>query len=57
MVIGFLLLVVGVVVPWLMLLRFVEPSFILSFLAYGSSVGGLFLGLIGALMYSGRWPF
>jgi len=34
-----------------MVMRLVEPSFLLSFLSYGSSVAGLFLGIIGASMF------
>ena len=49
--IGFVLVVVGAVLPFLMVMRVVEPTFFLSFLSYGASMIGLFLGFIGATMY------
>ena len=52
MVIGFVGLVVGVVLPFLMVLQIVEPSFLLSFISYGASVAGMFLGLLGAFSYA-----
>ena len=52
--IGFVLVLLGAVLPFLMVIRVVETSFLLSFLSYGASVGGLFLGLIGAASYVGN---
>ena len=52
MVIGFVGLVLGAVLPFLMVLRILEPSFLLSFISYGASVGGMFLGLLGAFSYA-----
>lgn len=52
MVIGFVGLVVGVVLPFLMVLRLIEPTFLLSFISYAASVGGMFLGLFGAFTYA-----
>jgi hypothetical protein len=49
--IGFLMVLAGAVLPFLMVIRIFEPSFWLSFVSYGVSVGGLFLGLIGATLY------
>jgi hypothetical protein len=40
------LLLFGWVVPFLMVLRVVESTFFLNFLAWGASVGGLYLGVI-----------
>jgi hypothetical protein len=48
---GFGLVFLGFALPFLMVMRIIEPSLFLSFLSYGSSVAGLFLGLIGASMY------
>lgn len=45
--IGFLLVVLGVVLAFAMVLRIIPPSFIVSFISYGASLSGLFLGLIG----------
>lgn len=49
--IGFVLVLFGAVAPFLMVMRVVESSLILSFLSYGASMVGLFLGLIGAALY------
>ena len=49
---GFVLLMIGVCVPFLMLLKLLESTLFLSFLAYLSSVAGLVLGIAGAAMYS-----
>lgn len=54
LIIGFLLLVLGVVLPFLMVLRLIEPSFFLSFVSYAASIAGLFLGFLGIALYSGR---
>lgn len=50
-IIGFILVVVGVIVPLLMVLQLIEATFLLSFLSFAASVGGLFLGTIGAAYY------
>lgn len=47
MVIAFVLLLVGALLPFLMVLRILQPSFALSFLSYAASLVGLVLGLIG----------
>jgi len=49
--IGFVLVVLGAVLPFLMVMHILESTFFLNFLAYGSSITGLFLGFIGATMY------
>jgi len=48
---GFVLVVVGAVVPFLMVLGVIRVSFWLSFVAYGGSVVGLFLGVLGAFEF------
>ncbi len=50
-IIGFVLLVLGVLFPMLMMLRLIESTFWLNFLSFGAQVAGLFLGFIGATMY------
>ena len=45
---GFILVVLGFVLPFLMVLQIVQSSFLLNFVAYGSSIAGLFLGILGA---------
>jgi hypothetical protein len=47
---GFVLVLAGFVLPFLMVLRLIQPTFALSFLSVGASMTGLFLGLIGAAM-------
>ena len=50
--IGLALVIMGVVLPFLMILKIIESTFFWNFLAYSSSVAGLFLGLIGAVSFS-----
>jgi len=52
--IAFFLLVVGVAIPFLMVLGVIPSALTLSVVAYGSSVGGLFLGILGAALYVGE---
>jgi hypothetical protein len=49
--IGFLMVAFGFIVPFLMVIKIMEPSFFWGFLSYGVSVAGLFLGLIGGSQY------
>ena len=53
-VIGFLLSLMGVILPLLIVVRVIPSTFFLNFLAYGASIAGLFLGLIGASVYVRR---
>lgn len=48
---GFVLVLFGAVAPVLMVIRVVEPSFLLSFLSFGASVAGLLLGIVGIAFY------
>ena len=50
-VIGFLLVLLGFLLPFLMVIDIIEANLLLSFLSHGASVAGLFLGLIGAASY------
>jgi hypothetical protein len=53
---GFLLVTTGAVLPFLMATRMIEPSLLLSLLAYAASLGGLALGLGVAVSWvSGRY--
>ena len=52
MVLGFVLLVIGVVIPFAQILRLLEPNLFLSFAGYFASVAGLAIGVIGLAMYS-----
>ena len=49
--IGFFLMVLGVVFPFLMVLKVVQSTFFLNFFSYGASLVGLFLGVIGSAFY------
>jgi len=51
---GFVLVLFGFIIPFLMVVRVIKAGFFLSFLSYGASMAGLFLGLIGAAWYSRR---
>lgn len=53
-VVGFILVLAGAVIPFLIVLGFVESTFLLNFLAYGASVLGIFLGVIGVATYVGE---
>ena len=44
---GLILMLLGVILPFLMLIRVLESTFFLNFFSWGASVGGLFLGIIG----------
>jgi hypothetical protein len=45
------LLFLGVVLPLLMVMKILESTFLLNFFAYGASLSGFFMGLIGAMTY------
>lgn len=51
MIVGGLLLLTGAVLPLLMVIHVLPSTFPLNFLAYGASVSGLVLGLLGAFSY------
>lgn len=48
---GLLLMVVGVVMPFLMVIHLVESTFFLIFASFIASTVGMFLGMIGAAGY------
>jgi len=47
MAIAFVLLLVGLVVPFLMMIDIIQSNLLLGFLSYALSTLGLFLGIIG----------
>lgn len=51
--IGFVLLVIGFLLPFVMVLRIVEPTLLLGFISYLSSFLGLAFGIIGIAMFGG----
>ncbi len=51
-VIGVLLMVMaGVIIPLLMVIHVIQPTFLLVFGSYAASTSGLFLGIIGVAEY------
>lgn len=55
-IIGFFLVLLGFLIPLAMVMKFLESSFFLGFLSFGSSIGGMFLGLAGASLYRMKHP-
>ena len=52
MLFGFLFLVIGFALPFLMVIHLVEPTLELNFFAYMASLLGVVVGLIGAVSFS-----
>jgi hypothetical protein len=48
--IGFVLVLLGFVLPVLMVIDIIKTSLLLSLLSHGASVSGLILGLVGTIM-------
>jgi hypothetical protein len=48
---GFLLVLAGAVLPFLMVIHLVKSTFFLNFFSYTASLVGLILGIIGSAMY------
>jgi hypothetical protein len=46
---GFLLVTTGAGLPFLMVIRVLDLSWLLSVLAYATSLSGLLLGIVGAV--------
>ena len=44
-------MLLGVIFPFLMVIKIIEPTFWLSFLSHACSVIGIFLGFYGAFSY------
>ncbi len=45
---GFILVLLGFVIPFLIVIKILPSTFFLNFFAFGASVAGLYLGIIGA---------
>lgn len=45
--IGFLMMLMGVIFPFLMVVKMVESTFFLNFLSYTLSIVGMMVGIIG----------
>lgn len=51
LLVGFFLVSLGFILPFLIVIQVIESTFFLNFLSYIASVLGLFLGFIGAALY------
>lgn len=49
---GLFLMVLGIVLPFLIVIQILESTFFLNFFSWGASVAGLSLGIIGFALYS-----
>lgn len=52
MTLGLILLLLGVILPFLMAIRVIQPTFLLIFVTSGASTVGLALGMIGLTQWS-----
>ena len=52
LVLGMTLMLLGIVLPFLMIIKMLESTFMLKFFSWGASVAGLAFGTIGFAMYS-----
>jgi hypothetical protein len=50
--VGFVLVLAGFVLPFLMVMRIIPPNMILSFFSYAASMAGVLLGLVGAAQWT-----
>ncbi len=50
-IIGFVLVLFGFLAPFLMVIKVIEASFVLSFVSHGASVAGLLMGMVGTAWY------
>ena len=48
--VGFVCVLLGAVIPFLMVMQYLKSTFFLNFFSYTISVIGLFLGIIGAAL-------
>ena len=51
-ILGFVLLVLGFVLPFSMLLQVLPSTLLLNFVAYLSSLFGLVIGIVGLVLYT-----
>ena len=52
MAVGFVMLLAGFAIPFLMMIQVLQPSFLGAFLAYFLSLGGLIVGVIGTAIFA-----
>jgi hypothetical protein len=51
---GVILMLLGIILPFLMAIKLLESTFLLNFFSWGASVAGLCLGTIGFALWSRR---
>jgi hypothetical protein len=51
---GVILMLLGILLPFLMVIRVLESTFFLNFFSWGASVAGLSFGTIGFALWSRR---
>lgn len=49
---GLILMLLGIILPFLMVIKVLESTFFLNFFSWGASVAGLLLGTIGYAVFS-----
>lgn len=49
---GILLMLLGIILPFLMVIKVLESTFFLNFFSWGASVAGLSFGTIGFALWS-----
>jgi hypothetical protein len=49
---GLILMLLGIILPFLMVIHALESTFFLNFFSWGASVAGLSFGTIGFAMYA-----
>lgn len=54
LIVGAVLLFIGAGLPLLMVLRILEPTFLLSFISFAASTGGFLVGFVGMAFYGVR---
>jgi hypothetical protein len=52
LILGVLMMLMGIILPFLMVIQVLESTFLLNFFSWGLSVVGLALGTIGFAMWS-----
>jgi hypothetical protein len=52
LILGVCMMLLGIVLPFLMVIQILESTFFLNFFSWGVSVAGLAFGTIGFAMYS-----
>lgn len=52
--IGFVLVLIGAVLPFVIVIRLLPSTFFLNFIAFAASTAGIFLGVIGVAVNVGE---